>query len=311
MHLISEWDTLAPMKTPPAKLYKYFAPARSGILDNWLIRFTQPGSLNDPFEMKPHISGFGTPEEELAVATGRWEEHARERYAELVERYGNRVSFADFRAGIEKDRAVMIQKAVAKIPNHHAEMASRINKLINDSVGVLSLCSYPYSLLMWPHYADSHRGFVVEFDTSSPFFSQERPPEHVNASEEEAIQFAEEYGRLRAVTYSSERPSVAATKLSFNLLLTKGLDWEYEDEWRMLMPLQYADKKEASDDLGYPVCLFKIPPRAITKVIVGCAADPELLARAVSIRDRVDTQHVAIKKARVDERQFQLHFDNV
>lgn len=309
VHLISEWDTLPPMCTPPAKLYKYFATTRSGIFDNWLIRFTQPDALNDPFEMKPHIAGFGSPEDELAAATDRWEEHARERYAELVEQYGNRVSFADFRARIEKDRASMIQKAIAELPKHHTEMAVTINKLLNDNVGVLSLCSHPDSLLMWPHYGDSHRGFVVEFDTSSPFFRQERPPEHIDTSEEEAGHFAEEYGRLRAVTYSSERPSVAATKLSFDSLLTKGLDWKYEDEWRMLMPLQYADENEASDDLGFPICLFKIPPSAITKVIVGCAAAPELIARALSIRDRVDTRHVSIEKARVDERHFQLHFD--
>jgi hypothetical protein len=261
--------------------------------------------------MKPHIAGFGTPEEELAVATDRWEEHAHEQYADLVEQYGNRLSFADFRAGIKRDRAPMIQKAVAEIPKRRAEIAGTINKLLNESVGVLSLCSHPDSLLMWPHYGDSHRGFVVEFDTSSPFFSQERPPEHIDASEEEAIQFAEEYGMLRIVTYNSERPSVVATKLSFDLLLTKGLDWKYEDEWRMLMPLQYADEKGASDNLGFPVYLFKIPPRAITKVIVGCAAAPKLLARALSIRDRVDTQHVTIEKAQVDERHFQLHFRSV
>jgi len=31
--------------TPPDRLYKYFAAARDGFLDDWLIRFTQPGGL--------------------------------------------------------------------------------------------------------------------------------------------------------------------------------------------------------------------------------------------------------------------------
>jgi|SRR5580658_5344823 hypothetical protein len=38
--------------------------------------------------------------------------------------------------------------------------------------GVLCLSEAPANLLMWAHYADSHRGFVVEFDPASPFFCQ-------------------------------------------------------------------------------------------------------------------------------------------
>jgi hypothetical protein len=49
------------MDTPrelPAVLYKYMPAERNTIFDNWLIRFTQPRALNDPFEMRPHIAGY-------------------------------------------------------------------------------------------------------------------------------------------------------------------------------------------------------------------------------------------------------------
>jgi len=294
----------------PANLYKYFGPSRRGIFIDWLIRFTQPGALNDPFEMRPHIAGYGTPEEVFEIAANKWEMHNEYEYGEFVKRSGNTISYEDYRAGMEKHRLPMIHEALAKSPEINTKMARKIDEMMNTSVGILSLCACHDSLLMWAHYGDSHRGFVVEFDTTSPFFKQERPPVHATASEEEAAQFAEEYGRLRVVRYSDERPSVVVTKMSFDPLLTKGTPWKHEDEWRMLMPLDYADEK-GPEHLGYPVCLFKIPPSAVTKIILGSNCNADLVSYALSLRSRDETHHIAIEKARIDEEHFRLNFEPV
>lgn len=299
------------MDTPPAKLYKYFAPERSSFFEDWLIRFTQPGALNDPFEMRPHIAGFGTQAEELALASDRWENHAKGKYDKLVKQRGHLMSYKDFRAKIERFRSPMIQEAIAKSSEQNPKMARKFDEILNSGMGILSLSETPDSLLMWPHYGDSHRGFVIEFDTLSPFFKQERPPECVEVSEENANIFAKEYGRLRKISYVNDRPSEVVTKMCFSVLLTKGMPWKYEDEWRMLMPLEYAEEKRIPDRFGYPVCLFRVPQNAVTKVILGCAANAELVDRVLTLRDRNETQHVAIEQARVDERYFQLRFDSV
>ncbi len=39
-------------------LYKYVVPERIDILQNGLIRFTQPMYFNDPFELYPSIKNF-------------------------------------------------------------------------------------------------------------------------------------------------------------------------------------------------------------------------------------------------------------
>lgn len=115
-------------------------------------------------------------------------------------------------------------------------MAARIDELMNKSIGVLSLCEFADSRLMWPHLGDSHCGFVIAFDTSAPFFHQAAPPVHVNASAEEVAQLAEEYGRLWYIRYWEERPSVVVTD----------------------MPPEYADVKPPHQQ-GQPVCLFSVP----------------------------------------------------
>lgn len=37
-------------------LYKYLTPDRIDVLQNCMVRYTQPGAFNDPFEVKPYIS---------------------------------------------------------------------------------------------------------------------------------------------------------------------------------------------------------------------------------------------------------------
>ena len=124
------------MKTPPLHLYKYFRPERSVVLDNWLIRFTQPKALNDPFEMRPHIAGYDTPDEVLKIAARRWEEHARESYDKLVNKHGKSKSFEEFRELIEPDRVAMIEEAIARSHEANSKMAEKIDELINKGVGV-------------------------------------------------------------------------------------------------------------------------------------------------------------------------------
>ena len=304
------------MDTPrdlPAVLYKYMPARRSTIFDDWLIRFTQPGALNDPFEMRPHIAGYSSPDYVREIAARRWDKYARERYETMARartKDDEPITFDVFRACIEPDRVAQIEAALLRSPEYNAPMAARIDELMNKNVGVLSLCEHADSLLMWSHYGDSHRGFLIAFDTSAPFFNQSTPPAHVKASAEEASQFAEEYGRLRYVRYREERPSVVVTDMTFDTIMTKGKAWEYEGEWRMLMPPDYADVKMPPHQ-GLSVCLYSVPPSAVRAIFLGCNSDNALLARALTLREHSETQHIGIAMARVDERHFRLHFEAV
>jgi hypothetical protein len=304
------------MDTPralPAVLYKYMSANRQSIFDDWLFRFTQPKALNDPFEMQPHISGYSTPKELRKLASQRLEEYARERYHAMVhERAGHAeiVPFEIFRARIEPHRNAQIEAACLRAPEYNAAMAEHINELMNKNIGVLSLCEHANSLLMWAHYGDSHQGFAIEFDTSAAFFHQETPPVHVKASPEDIAGFAEEYGRLRRIRYREERPSVVVTDMTFDTIMTKGKDWEYEGEWRMLMPLDYAEVMmwPVKD---WPIFLFAVPPSAVKTIILGCNANTDLIARVLSLRANPETEHIGIAKACVDAKNFLLNFEAI
>ena len=289
------------------------AVERSTFFDDWLIRFTQPRALNDPFEMRPYINGYGNPEEMLDIAARNWEKWAHEQYDSYNSNHkghGDVMQFDIFRAKLEPKRAEMMQEALLRAPEYNHSMAARIEEMMNKGVGVLSLCEHADIGLMWSHYGESHSGFVVEFDARSPFFHQVTPPEHVNASSEDAAAFAEEFGYLRPINYQEQRPSVVVTEMPFDTIMTKGKAWEYECEWRLLMPPDYADVTK-QDIKGFPLCLFKVPPNSIKAILLGCNADDDLLKKTLTLRERPESKHIRIEKARIDEREFRLHFETV
>ena len=110
---------------------------------------------------------------------------------------------------------------------------------------------------MWAHYADSHRGFVIGFDSNSDFFN----PDNGKAID-----------GLRPVTYSGERAEFPESGLTSadsaqlhsaneQLFFTKNSDWAYEQEMRILGQPSAADTTIPVDD-SYDICLFKFPPES-------------------------------------------------
>lgn len=82
-----------------------------------------------------------------------------------------------------------------------------------DKHGVLCLSSVPDNILMWSHYADSHKGICLEFDANNNFFARASP-----------------------VTYSDQCPCErfpAMGNFNVDIFYTKSKLWSYEKEWRI------------------------------------------------------------------------------
>lgn len=120
--------------------YKYTAANRLSYFENELMRFSQPGCLNDPFECYP-----GLP----VLAAGQ-----------LLEM---NAKGSAFREGLTK----------RNVDGVLVPYLEQIAKRINQSIGMLCLSERWNSTLMWSHYADSHQGFCVGFDITHPFFAND------------------------------------------------------------------------------------------------------------------------------------------
>lgn len=259
-------------------LYKYFCPSRRCILHQRLIRFTPPGSFNDPFDCLPYFQEYDPAQLQMMVNKVVEEERARLSLAGI------------YRSDDEWSRAKenlirMYSENPLYLPSR--QLNDSLRPRMNSTVGVLCLCASNRSIVMWSHYASSHTGFLLGFDSENEFF-QHRPDE------------PDDIGKLRKVTYSSKRVSDKDPEADF--FFTKNDEWTYEQEWRILRFLKNADKTPAEN-----IHLFAIPPSAIREVIIGCLAPSDLIADLVLAKQaNPDLGHVRFYRAKLSPNSFQM-----
>ncbi|WP_144964329.1 DUF2971 domain-containing protein [Pseudomonas sp. DE0010] len=126
--------------------------------------------------------------------------------------------------------------------NKQETLKIRIDQL-KDQVAVLCLTRSAFNPLMWAHYADQHKGFVIGYDTSGPFLNS---PEYnlitvdsgdvlyTNTKTPFALN-PESMEALNGVYQHAMGFEVAADRaLARRLFLTKHASWVYEEEVRVV-----------------------------------------------------------------------------
>ncbi|MDP3453853.1 DUF2971 domain-containing protein [Methyloversatilis sp.] len=195
------------------------------------ISFTCPLAFNDPFDCRPYVC----PNSALDISAKR---------PDLYRKVGQEL-------GLSPAKRIMSKSVILKRLKDRVESGKWITDLL-VGVGVVSLSTDALNTLMWSHYADFHRGFVLEF----------RIP--LRGREEEA-KFARDRLTPFPVRYSENRPHVEMFSnphdLVEKILLTKSLDWAYEAEERVVDQIRGPGifKYRRDDILRSIICGVKMP----------------------------------------------------
>lgn len=251
---------------PPPLLYRYrpasgqnFDRLRKMIVEGEHY-FAAPGSLNDPFDCRP-IYRLGSNDDAVS------------QYLQYL--------FSKFEPNVpEKERSAQIKQLLTnpdsdpRRPENQRLLAAAISIFGIDRVGVLCLSASDRVPLMWTHYAESHSGVCLGFDSSMQPFARALP-----------------------VQYSKTRPIIDLTadtdkSLHINTLYSKSNDWCYEQEWRLC------------DDLCGPG-IHLIPTSALRQIILGLKA-PHNLLREVLAWTREYQNSIEIYRARKSTTSFEL-----
>ncbi len=275
-------------------LYKYLPPERLDVLTQRQIRFTQPAAFNDPFEAKPYLAEFDSSDDFFEREIDSMLQNEVDKlYASLDPGIRAQLSLEttlEIATQLrEAQRGQFSQYANQYIP----ELRTTMQRVFDEQVGILSLSEEPFSLLMWGHYAKSHTGFLIGFDSGNPYFSQKRND-------------GDEFGHLRQVEYRKTRPNAPFTKIDgADVFLAKAVDWSYEKEWRMLRPI--ADAQKTIDTDGIPICLFSFPSECIKELILGARINPQVEAAILDRwRSEPALSHVLLRKAVLSETEFKI-----
>lgn len=186
--------------------------------------FASPLSFNDPFDCRPNFEIQGNRADLVKYFEG------------VIGRHMPELSRDARRA--EARRRVSDPDCDPRLPKNMTGFRHMYHETVTSHVGVMCLSEVHDDILMWAHYADSHRGVCLIFDPTEEFMSTAQP-----------------------VKYRKVRPRVNPIVNSYDEMLeaamfTKSDHWSYEQEWRIL---QY---KKGSG-------VYTIPTASLRQVILG------------------------------------------
>lgn len=247
----------------PQVLYKYLPPERKTYLSNGLLRFTPPSALNDPYEALPGIS-----EELLKVVFSL----VKKEFDEIPEGLKS----------LESDPSLLIEY-----------FYKQGMQKIDSTLGILSLSKRWDNPLMWSHYTESHQGLCIGFNLKHSFFDTN---ENYKTNQNMTV---------LPVKYSDKRFLLAPERMNrqeaLDVLHIKSLDWEYEEEVRVVATLKEATKIIPASP--YDISLFKIPHEAISEIIVGLRVDNEVVEQAQELANELS---IPLYKTIISKQSFIL-----
>lgn len=265
-------------------LYKYFPVDRIDVLQNMKIRFSPLSSLNDPFESVP-LFDFSDQELEMRES--------------MKNEFMSEVTVED--AGVDVTEE-FLDKTLAKIASDNIEqikpskMGRDLISFLGDRFCALCLSRTNKSLLMWSHYADEGKGFVLGFDPYHSFFHHET---------EEG-----EYTAPFKITYSSVRSKTRESDIDYfeKLFCHKPIEWCYEEEVRLFRDYHPETPTMGTDEYGQFVRLSELPSDLITAIYIGYNSGKDLRKKIYSAV-KTHSLDCAIFQGALSDTEYKVVFD--
>lgn len=272
------------------RVFRYF-DAKGGIatLATRKMRWASPRSFNDPFEFTPTVMSARDDLIEQKLREDRW-------IHEFHEKNGRPKGLSK----VESKLAYLTEELPRRLKQVKSSKEQRAEEtrleLLDTAAKHFRILCFSHtcnSILMWSHYAERHRGLVLEIETDEL---------------EPGVNLAP---NLFDIRYRSNPPvinsltsSMAEFESDFNRALsTKALDWSYEEEVRISCA--------APDGIGLDTPLDRsFPLLCIKKVIVGCYTHfvSGVIEEIERMANEPDYRHIKFQRAVIHDREFKLRF---
>lgn len=219
---------------------------------------------------------------------------------ESIDNYNNNGATIQYFAhlnGIDSDTDEIdsAKLLINKNQPHNSELVDIVGKIFDGIIHQIAekmnalfligcLATDPKNRLMWSHYANSHSGFCIEYD--------------FNSLKDEILPLPIIYSETRPlipwkVAFDRSPESIKAATHDLMLgLLTKDKAWEYENEWRVLLPASN------SPDIEVP----------ITAIYLGTHIS---LENKVIILEIAKNHKIPVKQMKIDRGKYELHAKDV
>lgn len=266
------------METPPDSLYKYRSFDQAlRVIGTQSLWWPSPLSFNDPFDCQWDPAFLvGTSElldqvwklvKELLLGDRSEWDRLNHREGANFRKFAMQRSLEELSAQPESQQTAWLESKRdffirIFLSDLTAYQQLQLAQVFLQGVQVMCASASEKSVLMWSHYADSHQGIVLEFDSKllhvggHPYellkvdYKKELP--HVFQTEGLAERIVFEDAPL------IQRPGPHPVWV---FVSTKALHWAYEEEWRAVLSIRPADGRAEP---------HQFQAGAIKSVILGC-----------------------------------------
>jgi hypothetical protein len=204
----------------PKTIFRYENAEKQSIINlkSQIIYMSSPQLFNDPYDCALKLRIMDLSNKDINKLKTFYLQ--REDVPEKVKAELNGKNYSELKSIFQKSYEKSIQTQV--------DSFSKKN-------GVCCFTSTNSNLLMWAHYANSYRGYCLEYYTNQDPFSKIKH-----------VQYTKCIPTFDILGFIS-KPS---SNLISNLFVTKSIDWKYEKEWRLL-------HAEAGTEYVYPANSLK------------------------------------------------------
>ena len=256
------------------RLFKFVPSKRIDILADERIAFTPPGKFSDPSEMRIELSPAAKKEfkRRLYEQVEKQAMHELPGYSKISARQRKRG---------RKDMTRGLNIGGVGNETFQATIQKEFQK-----IGVLCLCTNIKSHLMWDHYAEGFRGFVIEFDSDHDDFKKLGSPWEVD--------------------YENKPPLFDYSRPVPEFFRHKPECYAYEGEYRIFRPLWECTSVK---DKTYGEIFFRPLPRACVKAIyLGHRMEKNMREAILSILKDSKTKKIDVDFA---QRDYELTFREI
>ncbi len=255
------------MKPPRLFHYQRFVEAHLvSLLSTGQMKFSRPDSFNDPWDCRVHYQVPTEPAEKKRILAYLIEMH-RKHHPGIDEAERQRRA-NEFMANPAKFKGAFVQMEKGM----YAELCRQYR--------IYCLTEDPASPLMWGHYAASHTGICLEFDTRlNPFPAVEQ------------------------VQYLTTYPARDLPTMGQEPLVTKAIYWAYEAEWRLIAEERAAARSPLT--LKTNNDFFTLPSGVLKSVTIGALAD-ETSRRLIHDLLNNHATGVAVRQAALARDRYEL-----
>ena len=277
----------------PSKLYKYrtFNEYSIDALKKSALFMSKAAELNDPFECAVSIVSDEYFFESLRRGICKTYQE-KQIFNETEIKFllsATRHDFFDFiesRSDLFKVKKGLLEEFTNRIIKDNQSSINRKASQTNlNNILICALSETNDNPVMWSHYSNEHKGFCIEYN-----FANFTPAPH------------QSWYMLNPIIYKDIIPDFSQYYFNHNnfnnLIATyaamiKAKGWEYEEEWRLILPWGEVDGKGMLINAPKPTAIY-----------VGCRASESDIS---SLKEIVKCEEIPVYQMKRQENSFLLY----